>query len=206
MSSSRAFLVPAGRKASEGVQIAFFKPHVDKLTFMRSTREEEEGLMTSIPDEKPKVLSLVAFHGRRNLVRSEARTIRSQNSTLTGGVGTVPSLTLLLRLGNAAHNTYIDSSCPRASPALRLTPKRPIVAPFSFSQSQIKGSPSTSCGTRKTALHAVAPIQGLASLAGPARQTRKRASRETAKLSTSPSPVTLRCQSHSLGRTSTRVS
>ncbi|QDZ20572.1 hypothetical protein HOP50_04g30920 [Chloropicon primus] len=91
---------PADRDllAREGVQIALFKPSVDRLTFMRSTKDEEDALMEGIPAEKPQVLSLVAFHGGKDFVRSEARTIRSQSSVHTTGVGTIPSLVLILRL------------------------------------------------------------------------------------------------------------
>ena len=80
------------------MQISFFKPSVDKLTFMRTTKADEDSLLSSIPDDKPQVLSIVAFHGSRDFVRSEARTMRSFSSNVTGGTGRVPSLTLIMRL------------------------------------------------------------------------------------------------------------
>ena len=86
------------RQAQQGVQVSFFRPSVDKLTFLRSPKEEEDALMATIPADQPTVLSLVAFHGSKDFVRSEARTIRSADASATGGIGRVPSLTLIMRL------------------------------------------------------------------------------------------------------------
>jgi len=95
--------------------VAFFRPAVDKLTFMRSTKEEEDGLMASIPADRPKVLTLVAFTGRENLVRSEARTIRSADGSYTTGVGTVPSLILIMRLGRDPSSRSLSEASKRRS-------------------------------------------------------------------------------------------
>ena len=116
--------------ASEGVQIAFFKPSVDKLTFLRSTKEEEDALMASIPGDKPDVLTLVAFHGRTNLVRSEARTIRSLSSNATTGTGTVPSLILIMILGACPHRR--DPAPSRDSPFLFCATSSPETDPLAL--------------------------------------------------------------------------
>ena len=93
---------------AEGVQIAFFKPSVDKLSFLRSTKEEEDGLMDVIGAGKPQVLTLVAFLGYSNFVRSEARTIRSTDASFTGGTGRASSLTLILRLGASRKEKFLS--------------------------------------------------------------------------------------------------
>ena len=69
--------------------------------------------MASIPEDAPQVLSLVAFMGRENRVRSEARTIRSHSANSTGGTGRVPSLTLILRLekGRPEYLLWEDEDC-----------------------------------------------------------------------------------------------
>ena len=153
--------------------------------------------MASIPADRPKVLTLVAFTGRENLVRSEARTIRSADGSYTTGVGTVPSLILIMRLGRDPSSRSLSEPHP-SKQTKKLTTKKHNLAILVCAREQRGECQSTCFGIPRTALLAEARTPDPALRAGPARSRRRSACPTTTRLWTSPLVATSQCPSRSL--------
>ena len=97
-------------QAEAGVRFAFFRSRAGSMSMLGMSRVQQEEMLSGIAQEAPQIMTAVAF---TNSVRSEARTVWSSASDITGGTGRVDHLNLVAVLdrGKALYLQWYDPTC-----------------------------------------------------------------------------------------------